>query len=199
MSLDAQASSAKLSTIPSSCMQTQQVTRALLGHKDRVTCVHWLPHEQNSDSLTLVSGSVDGDILLWQVTKQSHTLLDQLSQRGQRLHTGTINHICSFPSYGGRSSAVVCSVAADSQCILWEVSKASRCKEASQALVMQQQLTLPCMQMSAELSFVPGHPDWCALFTLAYNGRNKTHGSKTPHTFHWVHVRCSIRKSARYL
>lgn len=148
-----------------SSLQTQQVTKALLGHKDRVTCVHWLPYEQGSGSLTLVSGSVDGDIVLWAVTKKTNTVLDQLSQRGERLHSGTVNHICSFPASDGRSSAVVCSVAADSQCIMWQVSKAAG-KAAS--LVLQQQLGLSCMQMSAELSFVPGHPDWCGLHEHYY-------------------------------
>jgi WD40 repeat protein len=148
---------------PRLLLQTQQVTRALLGHKDRVVCVHWLPYVPDSGSLTLVSGSVDGDIVLWAVTKQTHTMLDQLSHRGQRAHTGTINYICSVPSTGTHNSALVCSVAADSQCILWDASTAAGSKQLSQPLIVQQQLSLPCMQMCAELSFVPGHPDWCVL------------------------------------
>ena len=129
--------------------------------------------------MTLVSGSVDGDMLLWHVTKHGHTLLDQLSQRDKRLHTSTINHICSFLSCDGRSSALVCSVAADSQCALWQVSQASRSKAASQALVLQQKVTLPCMQMSVELSFVPGHPDWCAHFTLLDSSVNIRHSNNS--------------------
>lgn len=148
-------------------LQTQQVTGALLGHNSRVTCVHWLSQDKDSNSLMLVSGDVDGDILLWAVSPHSHTLVEQLSKHSEKRHTGTINQLSSVQSNNERSSTLLCSVAADSQCMLWEVCAAASDKPGSQTLTLQQSIPVPCIQMSAELTLLPGKPDWYAHYSAA--------------------------------
>jgi WD40 repeat protein len=138
-------------------LQSKQVVQALQAHQTRVTCVHWLPHNSSNGRMALASGSSEGEIMLWAVSKDGHDLADRPWLRDER-HSGTVNQLCSLPG-GAGNAATLCSVAADSRCIVWGVDAH---ETGSSTLKPLQQIALPCMQMSAALTCVPGHPDWCA-------------------------------------
>eukprot|EP00892_Ulva_mutabilis_P001225 jgi/Ulvmu1/11102/UM070_0018.1 len=130
-------------------------TRAsLLGHKARVTFVHWLPALSGQDRRVLVSGAADGSIALWAVDDGGGEQLHMVAPGSG--HSSTISSIAS--TYSQHSQCVhFVSVAGDSTCCCWHV-------DASGALELQQTLNTAVMHKSAAMCPIPGLASWRLLF-----------------------------------
>ena len=132
--------------------QAQRQRESLLGHKERVTYVHWLPEFPEQETRLLVSGSSDGSVALWAVHSNGSQELVQMRAPGSG-HTSTINGITSLLDHS-RLFVDVVSVAGDSTCCCWRVN-------SSGGFELVETFTTTVMQRSAALCPIPELPNWC--------------------------------------